>query len=96
MDQPGSDPMAGVVGMAAPPLDVLVIGGGIVGAGIARDAAMRGDATEGRDDRGMRGTDNPKRDAAVRQQVAMMQDPRFGQMQGFVQRHVFNTPYRLS
>ena len=24
------------------PLDVLIIGGGIVGAGIARDAAMRG------------------------------------------------------
>src|SRR6266542_2104998 len=28
--------------LAATPLDVLVIGGGIVGAGIARDAAMRG------------------------------------------------------
>ena len=33
---------AGLEGMAARPLDVLVIGGGIVGAGIARDAAMRG------------------------------------------------------
>ena len=28
--------------LASTPLDVLVIGGGIVGAGIARDAAMRG------------------------------------------------------
>ena len=28
--------------MAAEPLDVLVVGGGIVGAGVARDAAMRG------------------------------------------------------
>ena len=28
--------------MAAEPIDVLVIGGGIVGAGVARDAAMRG------------------------------------------------------
>src|SRR5436309_15674145 len=28
--------------LAAAPLDLLVIGGGIVGAGIARDAAMRG------------------------------------------------------
>src|SRR5579864_4490908 len=28
--------------LAASPLDVLVIGGGIVGAGVARDAAMRG------------------------------------------------------
>src|SRR5215472_14932962 len=28
--------------LAAEPLDVLIIGGGIVGAGIARDAAMRG------------------------------------------------------
>jgi glycerol-3-phosphate dehydrogenase len=30
------------VSLAAEPLDVLVIGGGIVGAGVARDAAMRG------------------------------------------------------
>ena len=29
-------------GLAAGPLDVLVVGGGIVGAGVARDAAMRG------------------------------------------------------
>ena len=28
--------------MQREPLDVLVIGGGIVGAGVARDAAMRG------------------------------------------------------
>jgi len=28
--------------MAAEPVDLLVIGGGITGAGIARDAAMRG------------------------------------------------------
>src|SRR3954465_13113590 len=28
--------------LAASPLDLLVIGGGIVGAGVARDAAMRG------------------------------------------------------
>src|SRR5476649_1466157 len=28
--------------LAAAPLDLLIIGGGIVGAGIARDAAMRG------------------------------------------------------
>jgi glycerol-3-phosphate dehydrogenase len=33
---------AGVDRMTAQPLDVLVIGGGIVGAGVARDAAMRG------------------------------------------------------
>ena len=31
-----------VAEMAAEPLDVLVIGGGIVGAGVARDAALRG------------------------------------------------------
>jgi glycerol-3-phosphate dehydrogenase len=29
-------------GLAAEPLDILVVGGGIVGAGVARDAAMRG------------------------------------------------------
>src|SRR5512147_34658 len=28
--------------LAAEPLDLLVVGGGIVGAGVARDAAMRG------------------------------------------------------
>ena len=34
--------VAAIDRMAAQPLDVLVIGGGIVGSGIARDAAMRG------------------------------------------------------
>ena len=34
--------MAGIESMAAQPLDLLVVGGGIVGSGIARDAAMRG------------------------------------------------------
>ncbi len=33
---------AALAGMAADPVDVLVIGGGITGAGIARDAALRG------------------------------------------------------
>ena len=33
---------ANLAAMAADPLDVLVIGGGITGAAIARDAAMRG------------------------------------------------------
>src|SRR5262245_49735467 len=33
---------AGFEALAAAPLDVLVVGGGINGAGIARDAAMRG------------------------------------------------------
>ena len=32
----------GLERMAAQPLDVLIVGGGIVGAGVARDAAMRG------------------------------------------------------
>src|SRR5687768_4113031 len=31
--------------LAADPVDVLVVGGGIVGAGVARDAAMRGLST---------------------------------------------------
>src|SRR5271169_5150845 len=31
-----------VLELARAPLDVLIIGGGIVGAGVARDAAMRG------------------------------------------------------
>src|SRR5437763_8806717 len=31
-----------IADLAGPPMDVLVIGGGIVGAGVARDAAMRG------------------------------------------------------
>ncbi len=34
--------MREIASIAAEPLDVLVIGGGIVGAGVARDAAMRG------------------------------------------------------
>jgi len=33
---------AALAAIGAQPLDVLVIGGGIVGAGVARDAAMRG------------------------------------------------------
>src|SRR6187455_3346907 len=33
---------AGLASLTAQPLDVLVVGGGIVGAGVARDAAMRG------------------------------------------------------
>jgi len=37
-----NDRAAGVERMAEQPLDVLVIGGGIVGSGVARDAAMRG------------------------------------------------------
>ena len=36
------DQLAAIDRMAAQPLDLLVIGGGIVGSGIARDAAMRG------------------------------------------------------
>ena len=34
--------VAALQSMAAEPVDVLVIGGGITGAGIARDAALRG------------------------------------------------------
>ncbi len=39
---PGAQRDAAIQAFHAPPLDLLVIGGGIVGAGIARDAAMRG------------------------------------------------------
>ena len=41
MDGREKDVTEGVDRMAEQPLDVLVVGGGIVGAGIARDAAMR-------------------------------------------------------
>src|SRR5262249_39411196 len=37
-----ADRSATLTGLCGEPLDVLVIGGGIVGAGVARDAAMRG------------------------------------------------------
>lgn len=39
---PGAQRAAVIQSFHGPPLDLLVIGGGIVGAGIARDAAMRG------------------------------------------------------
>ncbi len=39
---PGEGPRASLGRLAAQPADVLVIGGGITGAGVARDAAMRG------------------------------------------------------
>ena len=39
---PSSLAAAGPIDLGAAPLDVLVIGGGIVGAGMARDAALRG------------------------------------------------------
>jgi glycerol-3-phosphate dehydrogenase len=39
---PGAPRQAALQSLQAKPLDVLVIGGGIVGAGVARDAAMRG------------------------------------------------------
>lgn len=39
---PSADRADQIARLAAEPLDVLVIGGGIVGAGVARDAAMRG------------------------------------------------------
>jgi glycerol-3-phosphate dehydrogenase len=42
MSSSGGNATGGLGRMAAQPLDVLVIGGGIVGAGVARDAAMRG------------------------------------------------------
>ena len=42
MNSPEHDQLPTLDGMAHEPLDVLVIGGGIVGSGIARDAAMRG------------------------------------------------------
>ncbi len=42
MNGPEHEQVAAIDRMAAQPLDVLVIGGGIVGSGIARDAAMRG------------------------------------------------------
>src|ERR1700733_8404735 len=38
----GAQRNAAIQSFAAQPLDLLVIGGGIVGSGIARDAAMRG------------------------------------------------------
>lgn len=42
MNQIENGATAGIGRLAAQPLEVLVVGGGIVGAGIARDAAMRG------------------------------------------------------
>ena len=39
---PATSRSKAIASLASAPLDVLVIGGGIVGAGIARDAAMRG------------------------------------------------------
>src|ERR1700734_951850 len=39
---PAAQRAAALQSFHRPPLDLLVIGGGIVGAGIARDAAMRG------------------------------------------------------
>ena len=39
---PITDRAKQIANLTAEPLDVLVIGGGIVGAGVARDAAMRG------------------------------------------------------
>ncbi len=39
---PGAQRQAALQSLQAKPLDVLIIGGGIVGAGVARDAAMRG------------------------------------------------------
>jgi glycerol-3-phosphate dehydrogenase len=37
-----NDRAAAIAGLCGEPLDVLVVGGGIVGSGVARDAAMRG------------------------------------------------------
>ncbi len=42
VSSPTSDRAEQLAKLASEPLDVLVIGGGIVGAGVARDAAMRG------------------------------------------------------
>jgi glycerol-3-phosphate dehydrogenase len=42
MSRDENDALAGIEAMAQAPLDLLVIGGGIVGVGVARDAAMRG------------------------------------------------------
>src|SRR5580698_4918673 len=39
---PGAQRADAIASFCGPPFDLLVIGGGIVGAGIARDAAMRG------------------------------------------------------
>ena len=39
---PNADRARSLAELRAEPLDVLIIGGGIVGAGVARDAAMRG------------------------------------------------------
>src|SRR5205823_261037 len=42
---PGRARTSGLTAIAGRPLDLIVIGGGIVGAGVARDAAMRGLST---------------------------------------------------